>query len=353
MEQMAEALDNTKLHNDQLQRQVAELAAELHRLNHEKQSQLEDHTQETMLLRTQIMHLKDELQRSPLNQPQHSGMFIDFTSDAEELQGGEWDDLILDDVVDDELDLSRVSYDVETPIAPATALVIGKPRTKDIADAPLASGGFLLMLLLYGAFVASKSTGSSAPPMPGMSDEMRQASANVVDGLLKGGQHAQPALTIVQAPSRVDKQAAPSTPAWVQPQAAQKKKVTTQEQHKKPSRNLVSKLDGMAATMLTPSKQAQVEAAFSLTPAQYNSLTSTEIPPHNTWEDDEILKASNERRKYLADSLRQRREQAGESEVYRRSLLWDTIPENVLQDFRRMVEENNKHDQEGSKGATT
>jgi hypothetical protein len=358
MEQLQEDLEQMKLHNLQMEHQNSELIAQVHRLTHEKQSQLEEHTQETMMLRTKINALKDQLQSSPPLTSHHSTMFGDFTSELDQLTVSEWDDLIMEGVDDDSDSPNGDSYNIETPNTATTTLIVGKSRNKDTSlDQPIASGGFLLMLLLYGAIVASKSSGTTAPQMPGMSDEIRVASAHIVDNILKDGNTVtQAASSIIQGSSRTSMQAVPSMPAWVQPQAVNNKKHTVSFQGFPSSNKVASKLDSMASSMLAPSKEALTEAAFGLTPAQYNSLTSDDFASHNTYLDDETMQSMNARRKTLVENLRQMREEAeggSVAEVYKRSLLWERIPEDVLQDFRRMVEENSRNDRDDSKGVMT
>jgi hypothetical protein len=352
MDFLMEELAQVKLQNEQMHQENSELRGQVHRVTHEKQSLVEEHTQETMKLRTQINHLKDQLlQSSPTIPAQHPGMFGDFS----DLTGSEWDDLIMaGSLEDDDTDSPNGdNYNTDSPVTPTTTLVVGKPRSKETTETPIASGGFLLMLLLYGAIVASKGTSSTtAPPMPGMSDEIRVASAHIVDNILKDGNTVQPSTSIIQASSSTSMQAVASMPAWVQPQAVNHKKHSVSFQDFPSSTQAASNLDSMAANMLGSSKEALAEAAFGLTPAQYNSLTSNDFASHNSWDDEETIQSRNAQRKTLGETLRRMKEEAeggSVAEVYKRSLLWDRIPEDVLHDFRRMVEENNRNERHDEK----
>ncbi len=79
-----------------------------------------------------------------------------------------------------------------------------------------------------------------------------------------------------------------------------------------------------------------------MTPAQYNSLTSSDFtrrdfaaPPSDDGGDDGGAPKS------LSERLRNRAGRAsasaGSADVYTRSLLWDRIPSEVVQEFRRIV----------------
>ncbi|KAJ3568452.1 hypothetical protein NPX13_g6416 [Xylaria arbuscula] len=95
---------------------------------------------------------------------------------------------------------------------------------------------------------------------------------------------------------------------------------------------------GDLADSLTQATEQQVnEQVFSLTPAQYNGLTSQEFirapqPPPTT-----------HKRRNLAEALANMRpnEKQSASEVYTRSLLWDQIPSDVVRNFAKMVADCN------------
>jgi hypothetical protein len=202
------------------------------------------------------------------------------------------------------------------------------------------------MLLLYGAFVVTRSSGS--PVIPSTTDEVRAASATILDNLLKdaGSNTAQKSdVQVSRAISGLEP--APSLASWVQPDDDKQQPLSGV--FSSPNGD-PSTLDSLSAQLMTPSKEQEAEAAFGLTPAQYNSLTSTEYtrPVYSvasTDDDDGLTPPSSASggRKNLADTLRIMREDARGStaaEVYTRSLLWDRIPTEVLHEFKKMVEES-------------
>jgi len=102
-----------------------------------------------------------------------------------------------------------------------------------------------------------------------------------------------------------------------------------------------SQLESLTARLVTPSKRQEAEAAFSMTTAQYNSLTSSDFTRRDftaPTEDDGEAPA----RKSLSERLRNRASKTALSnaDVYTRSQLWDRIPSEVVQEFRRIVRLN-------------
>jgi hypothetical protein len=120
-------------------------------------------------------------------------------------------------------------------------------------------------------------------------------------------------------------------PAWVQSDGAALLKGGLRDVRP------ASALESLTARLVTPSKRQEAEAAFSMTPAQYNSLTSSDFTRRDFTapsEDDGETPA----RKSLSERLRSRASKApANADVYTRSLLWDRIPSEVVQEFRRIV----------------
>jgi len=99
-------------------------------------------------------------------------------------------------------------------------------------------------------------------------------------------------------------------------------------------------LNTLSQRLLTPSKQQEAEAAFSMTPAQYNAITSGDFA-RRSYENNEENARSKGTRKPLAELIRASREEdpqgSNMADVYTRSLMWDRIPTEVVQEFKRMV----------------
>ncbi|KAK3078544.1 hypothetical protein LTS18_007247, partial [Coniosporium uncinatum] len=116
-------------------------------------------------------------------------------------------------------------------------------------------------------------------------------------------------------------------------------------------------LDQVHAQLVGTTKDQEAEHLFSMTPSQYNSLTSADftrrcfaVPESGNDDSDNSTSAKmqpSQQRRNLAETLRSMREQSkGDTaaEVYTRSLLWEKIPSEVVREFKRMVEESNTVD---------
>ncbi|KAF2468140.1 uncharacterized protein BDR25DRAFT_326912 [Lindgomyces ingoldianus] len=301
----------------------------INQLQFEKEELVRDHTLETGELRKKISVLTERLEvSSTAMSVAPSSTFTDFASEMDNLNMGtnEWDNYIfVNDFVVDE----------QTPQPQEQALVVAS-RSKDTEDKPVASG-LLLMLLLCGAFVASKSSGSSAPPIPRMSEEVRAASATVLDSIFKDAGVA-PSLTDQGlTANRVSGfEPGPSAISWPKPTMS--------------GPELGSNLDQLHTQLAAPTKDQENEQLFSITPAQYNSMTSMDFtrPRYSVASDDlsDPLSPGSQpshHRRNLAETLAAMREQnKGDTaaEVYTRSLLWDRIAPEVVHEFKRMVEES-------------
>ncbi|ORY14594.1 hypothetical protein BCR34DRAFT_599140 [Clohesyomyces aquaticus] len=300
----------------------------VNQLQFEKEELVREHTLETGELRKKISVLTERLEMSSTAMSvAPSSTFNDFASEMDNLNMGsnEWDNYIfVNDFVADE--------PTPAPQQQEQALVIA-PRSKDAEDKPVASG-LLLMLLLCGAFVASKSSGSSSPPIPRMSDEVRAASATVLDSIFKDAGVA-PSLTEQGVTvNRVSGfEPAPSGISW-------SKSALGPE---------LSNLDQLHSQLAVPSKDQENEQLFSITPAQYNSMTSMDYTRHRYSVASDDLSdplspgSQHSHRRNLAETLAAMRDQnKGETaaEVYTRSLLWDRIAPEVVHEFKRMVEES-------------
>ncbi|CAK7214500.1 hypothetical protein SCUCBS95973_002168 [Sporothrix curviconia] len=185
-------------------------------------------------------------------------------------------------------------------------------------------GGLLFMLFLVGAFVMSN---RQMPSMPPVSDEMRVASAELLDNVLKDAGMPDSAPSSSIAPSAVVASAsvnanvaAASSSAWVQP--------TTVEP---------SMLGQLSDQLIQPTEEQANEQLFSLNAAQYSGVVNYQHPP--SVEDTASVPTSQGRRN-LADALAAVRSNS-KAEVYTRSLLWDQIPSDVVRSFVKMVSEVN------------
>jgi hypothetical protein len=354
-------LENFRMEKEEYARQNMHLSRQVEDLTWDKENLVEQHTLETGELRKKITILKEMVDASPSLLPSHSNEFNEFTNELDGLNMGpvtDWDNYNtwVNDVAMD----SEQQQQPQTKLqVPETAVVLAQRRKEpfltDENEKPVASG-LLLMLLLYGAFVVTRSSGS--PAIPRTSDEVRAASATILDNLLKDAGSNAPQKSNIHVSRAVSGlEPAPSLASWVQPNDNKQQSLSSVF----PSSNgNPSTLDSLSAQLMAPSKEQDAEAAFGLTPAQYNSLTSTEFTRRvysvSSTDDDAGLtppSSTSGGRKNLADTLRTMREEARGStaaEVYTRSLLWDRIPSEVVHEFKRMVEESSSESKSGDTG---
>lgn len=185
-------------------------------------------------------------------------------------------------------------------------------------------GGLLFMLFLVGAFVMSS---RQMPSIPHVSDELRVASAELLENVLKDAGENTPsvnaAATAVIASSSVNANvAAASATSWAQPATVEP-----------------SMLGQLSDQLMQPTEEQANEQLFSLNAAQYSGVVNYQHPA--TAESAAPSSApTNQGRSNLADALAAMRSNS-KAEVYTRSLLWDQIPGDVVRSFVKMVSEVN------------
>lgn len=353
---------------EQWHHQHAESQQTIRNLQWEQEELVRKHTLETGELRKRVSILMEKLENAAVSATPTSSGLPDFASDTDSFAMVPigWDDYFLNDFSMESGDATPVPTEQQQPTPPnETALVIAsKKESVPERDRPVASG-LLLMLLLCGAFVASKSSGSSPPAIPRMPDELRAASATVLDSIFKD---AGVATTSVSTPNSL------TATLPTRPRPSRHGLAASREAAARPApSNIVtwpkltlsetfatSSLDQLHDDLANPTSEQQAEQIFGMTPAQYNSITSVDfsrraygLSPGDE-EDGEATPISSPsagvfssqeggHRRNLAETLAAMREQAkGQTaaEVYTRSLLWDKIPSEVVLEFKRMVEES-------------
>ncbi|KAM0714936.1 hypothetical protein Q7P37_009401 [Cladosporium fusiforme] len=342
LEQQVEALglerDNLTRDRQILVHRTQEADRIIETFQMEKRDMLMKHTEETSNLRKRIQVLTDRIDASPAPamsaNPSSTG-FSDFTGEMDALNIGphEWDSLIyVPDVhgnnVMDEFGFEQQSMGQMKPAqmlekkASTNTIVPAKKTNDSSTDQPIASS-LLFMLLLCGAFVASKPATSSTSDLPKMPPDVRAAAPTVLNSLLSDGstpttQQARNVMQSFQDP-------APSN----MPQ---------------PNMRNANKLDQLHQRLTSPSKQQEQDAAFAMTQAQYESLMDPGFPMHN----DRVVNQPRPARRNLAEALAnpQTPESGNKAEVYTRSLLFDQIPADVVKQFKEMVRDREARDQQ-------
>lgn len=160
-----------------------------------------------------------------------------------------------------------------------------------------------------------------------MPDDIRAASAVVLDNVMKDAGVQPAALGLDTTTSRTSLQV--KQVAFAMPNSA----------------HSADRLDAVHSKLVGQTKDQEAEAAFSLSVRQYNSLTSTDFGRRGYGSEDEPSSpsaSSSNHRRNLADTLKAMRDEAkgDTADVYTRSLLWDRIPSEVVQEFKRIVDES-------------
>ena len=277
----------------------------------EKEEMVRRHTLETAELRRKNTYLTETVERL-----EGAAMSAQPSSNAASTGFSEFDHLTMDSSPFD--DFSFIDNPVmEMEAKQENSLALQPKRESlsptDIADKSAASG-LLLMLLLCGAWVASKNNNTSAAVIPRMPDDVRVASAVVLENIYKD--------------------------AGLQPQVSSQPNLNgagmTQNGASRTtgsSRPGSSPLASLHHDLTTPSHRQQQEQIFSLSVDQYNHITSEDCF-------DEHQDISHvPRKRNLGDALAAMRaqKQGPAGEVYTRSLMMDKVPAEVVKDFARMM----------------
>lgn len=279
----------------------------------EKEELVRCHTIESGELRKKNSFLVGQIQRmestAMSTAPSSTGFSADFSDfDHLTMHSSPWDNF---SVVND--------FSVETEPQPlATPVTQAKPTFKD--DDRATTSGFLLLLLLCGAWVASKGSGS-AVQLPQMSEDMRVASSAVLDHIY---QDAGLQSELIPRPASYE---APM-PKTISSRESRKTTLSAFEiasLSKSPLENLHHHL--------TAPTEEQIQAqAFSLSASQYNAISAD-----SGYEHRKLLHPHG--RRILEDALAaiRSRSEGSAAEIYTRSLMWDKVPREVVKDFARMV----------------
>jgi len=315
---LEEDLAEAKLALDDWARKEQHYQQYIENLQLEKEEMVRNHTIETGDLRKKVSVLTDHMQKLESTAmsavPSSTGFSAEYSDIDTLTMDSAWDNIsfLNDFSVENEVK-------VETSVVPAK-----KAETSLLSeqDKPAAAHGLLLMLLLYGAFVASK---GSSPSIPRMSDDVRAASATLLEDIFKDAGVPQATSGMVDAIAPV-----PSGNTWP---------TTTSTSLGGNAMVGVSSstLGDLADTLAQPSEEQQHEQVFSLSAAQYNGLTSQDFLQNSP------TRSTSQGRRNLGETLAAMRTNSKKSaaEVYTRSLLWDQVPSEVVRNFAKLVSECN------------
>ncbi|KAI0109513.1 bZIP transcription factor [Nemania sp. FL0031] len=280
----------------------------------EKEEMVQRHTIETGELRKKVTILTDHVQRlEHATMPSNNGFSNSFNDMDNITMDGAWDNMTY-----------MEDYAMEPEVKQEVQIVQKKPEItlSTAIEKPATQGHLLFMLFLVGAFVLSN---RSTPTFTRVSEDMREASATLLNNILKDADVAHAPNNAIEAAAPQPSGAAWATTASI-PMASHTMDSVTP-----------SMLGDLADSLTQPTEQQVNEQAFSLTPAQYNGITS-----------QDFIRAPqpspiSHKRRNLAEALANMRpnEKQSASEVYTRSLLWDQIPGDVVRNFAKMVADCN------------
>jgi hypothetical protein len=287
----------------------------------EKDELIRVHTLETAELRKKNNILKEtveklerQLKSSAPAVPQEFSEFEGMAVDT-----GAWEDFPMG---------NGFSMDAgQVPAQPAhSALAVSNekaPEKASTSDCPFSWNAFY-MCLLFGAFIASNSPSVSSHSVPQLSDEYRAESANVLKAVLSSS-----------PPELSQRENQPmAAPSGTAPMSATISGGEMAGMGSGPSSNL----DELHSTLAMPTEQQEQAQVFALNADQYNTLTTLE----DTDLDYKPLQPSNLQQALAAmrnNAAQSKMQNRATSNVYTRSAMWDHVPEKVIRDFRRMVQD--------------
>lgn len=221
-------------------------------------------------------------------------------------------------------------FNLESEHQTETSLVVLLPKKEKSAtkfEEHSATSGLLLMLLLCGAWVASNRSAILPASVPRMPEDVRVASAAVLDSIYKDA-GVQPLKATGPNGHRTDIDQLQGVSSSVGKTTLSATEIASLSR---------SPLESLHRQLVTPSHEQHRSQLFSLSANQYNDLTSDGA----FFDDQKPVSVGN--RRNLGEALAALRSNAKgpAAEVYTRSLLWDKISADVVKDFSRMVAECN------------
>ncbi|KAH7354767.1 hypothetical protein BKA65DRAFT_228309 [Rhexocercosporidium sp. MPI-PUGE-AT-0058] len=325
---LEEDLAEAKLALDDWARKEQQYQQYIEGMQLEKEEIVRNHTIETGDLRKKVSVLTEHIQRlesAPMpSMPAANGFSADYADIDSLAMDGAWDNIsFLHD------------FAPEPEVKVESSLVPIKKSENSLLSEPEkpAAQGLLLMLLLVGAFVASK---GSSPTIPKMSDDVQAASATLLEDIFKdaGVSNAATSISEVMAPL-------PSGNSWSSsiPTMGSNEMVGVTQ----------STLGDLVDSLAQPTEQQNNEQLFSLSAAQYDGLTNHDFLQHAPQQS-----STSQGRRNLGETLAAMRLNSKKSaaEVYTRSLLWDQVPSEVVRNFAKMVSDCNSQNRSPEDCAT-
>ena len=325
---MEETIANLESQMQKLAMEKQNYESYIHELERKQEEMISTHTIETGELRKKISVLTNHVQTLESAATTASGFPGAFSEMDGITMDGPWDlPMPLFGGGNEYPMESTAEVKQEMQIVPAKKPEVALPTD---SEKPAQQGGLLFMLFLVGAFVLSSR--SSTPSIPRVSEDVRAASATLLENVLKDAGVSQVASGLQAMAPRPSG----TTTSWAQSAAGSSLPMSTPMVD-----NVVapSVLGEMADALTQSTEQQTNEQIFSLSAAQYNDLTSQDFLPNAPAAE----RSTSQGRRNLAEALASMRSPNKQSaaEVYTRSLLWDQIPSDVVRTFAKMVAESN------------
>jgi hypothetical protein len=300
-------------------------------LQQEKKDLIDQHEHEIAELRLSIQALEERVEAGPAPSmsavPSSTGFTelnesvaaMNFAISEHPADQG-WHDFIQIDGIADDFQGSSYAdgqHQIEPqrelePKASIATLVPNAQGKSDVAAGQPVASSLLFMILLCGALFASKPASSQMAGMPAVPEMLRSAASDILQVLLESdlsGSHGQfGSAREMLSPDDVRMSAPQSIP-----------------------------VDQIYGDVATSFQQQGMEQSFGLGSMQYESLTNQDYA-----EDDSDYHVGR-RSRNLAQALLelQRKHSLGsKADVFVRSLLWDQIPEHVVQEFKQMIRQH-------------
>ncbi|KAF3480828.1 uncharacterized protein GIQ15_06175 [Arthroderma uncinatum] len=347
--ELQEALQEMKLREAELVREKNELLKSQQQLHQfveqvhmEKEELVRTHTLETGELRKKNTILREHLERMEMNAAHlstpGSAMRNDFSDYGSlNVDNPSWDSFSLADEFSlDPEHRALPRSPTPTPAHHPFNLDFNTKKPEKQAEKPSTqsdsafSWNAFYMCLLFGAFIASNSTSTSQPAIPALSEEYRAESANVLRAVLASASPEGNSASII-GPSSGPGALLPTTIS-----SSEMAQITSG-----PAGNSGTNLDALHHNLVAPTKDQEDAQVFAMTAKQYQSLTTL---GDDEMGDDHVAPPSNLQQAYAAmrnSGLQNRAafKGNGNPDIYSRSLMWDRVPQKVLQDFNNMVRE--------------
>lgn len=302
-----------RIRSDEQDRKEQQYIQMIQSLQMEKEELVRMHTLETGDLRKKVSVLTEHVQKlemeaaTPVPAQTCTNDFSDFESLTID---GAWDGI------------SFLNDFPETEVKTESSTALVRKELGDLSSGDKPAGqGLLLMLLLFGAYVASK---GASPSLPTMSDDVRAASATILEDIItEAGVSATTASFLSQS----------SAPAGVESWSSSIPSAHVNMAQLSHNGFAPSILGDFADSLTHPTQEQEHEQLFGMSAAQYNAVNEQHFG-HS-----QPVKSTSTGRRNLAESLAAMRSTSGKkTDVYTRSLLWDQVPQDVVRQFAKMVE---------------